>query len=136
MHRRDLLKYLLGTPLAAVVDYEKLLWIPGEKKIFIPEESTEVYRIVLTAEDLVDNINISFRGFRIPLEIRPGGLFKFYENGDMPWVHAPSPTEQEATALLDLMIRKQMIPYHHTTQSMDKWLGFERVGDAGKHKLD
>src|SRR5262245_49410794 len=35
MNRRDFLKYLLSTPLAATVDYEKLLWVP-EKKIFTP----------------------------------------------------------------------------------------------------
>lgn len=35
MNRRDLLKYLLATPLAATLDYEKLLWIPDEKKIFV-----------------------------------------------------------------------------------------------------
>src|SRR5258708_2049208 len=36
MHRRSFLHFLLATPLAAVIDYEKLLWIPGEKTIFIP----------------------------------------------------------------------------------------------------
>jgi len=36
MHRRDLLKYLLMTPAATFIDYEKLLWVPGEKKIFVP----------------------------------------------------------------------------------------------------
>ena len=36
MHRRDLLKLLFATPAALVIDVEKLLWIPGEKKIFIP----------------------------------------------------------------------------------------------------
>jgi hypothetical protein len=40
MNRRDLLKYLLMTPAATFVDYEKLLWMPGEKKIFIPAGST------------------------------------------------------------------------------------------------
>lgn len=37
MNRRDFLKYLLATPIAAELDVEKLLWVPGEKKIFIPE---------------------------------------------------------------------------------------------------
>lgn len=37
MKRRDFLKLLLATAAAEYVDYEKLLWIPGEKKIFIPE---------------------------------------------------------------------------------------------------
>jgi hypothetical protein len=35
MERRTLLKLLLSTPLAMVIDYEKLLWVP-EKTIFIP----------------------------------------------------------------------------------------------------
>lgn len=39
MNRRDLLRYLLSTPLATVIDYEKLLWIPGEKTIFIPSQA-------------------------------------------------------------------------------------------------
>jgi hypothetical protein len=34
MKRRDFLKYLLATPLAAELDVEKLLWIPEKKKIF------------------------------------------------------------------------------------------------------
>lgn len=36
MHRRELLKYLLTTPLATVIDYEKLLWIPGQQ-IVVPQ---------------------------------------------------------------------------------------------------
>lgn len=40
MHRRDFLKLLLASPLAAQIDYEQLLWIPGEKKIFIPSIHT------------------------------------------------------------------------------------------------
>lgn len=35
MHRRDFLKYLLATPIAAELDIEKLLWVP-EKTIFLP----------------------------------------------------------------------------------------------------
>ena len=34
MNRRDLIKYLLATPIASQLDVEKLLWIPGEKVIF------------------------------------------------------------------------------------------------------
>lgn len=47
MNRRDLLKYLMATPLAATMDYEKLLWIPGEKKIFLPKKG-------FTIQDIVD----------------------------------------------------------------------------------
>jgi len=35
MERRSFLKFLLSTPLAAVIDYEQLLWVK-EKTIFIP----------------------------------------------------------------------------------------------------
>lgn len=38
MHRRDFLRLLLSSPAAQYVDYEKLLWIPGEKKIFLPSD--------------------------------------------------------------------------------------------------
>lgn len=39
LNRRDFLRALLSsTVVAATVDVEKLLWIPGEKKIFIPSE--------------------------------------------------------------------------------------------------
>lgn len=40
MKRRDFLKYLLSTPAATIIDYEKLLWVPGEKKIFLPSLDT------------------------------------------------------------------------------------------------
>lgn len=36
MDRRDFLKYMLSTPVAMTLDVEKLLWIPGEKTIFLP----------------------------------------------------------------------------------------------------
>lgn len=36
MIRRDFLKILLATTSAATMDWEKFLWLPGEKKIFIP----------------------------------------------------------------------------------------------------
>lgn len=36
MHRRDFLRFLLAAPIAATVDVEKLLWVPGEKTIFLP----------------------------------------------------------------------------------------------------
>ncbi len=36
MKRRDFLRFLLTTPLTYELDVEKLLWVPGEKTIFIP----------------------------------------------------------------------------------------------------
>jgi hypothetical protein len=36
MHRRDFLKLLLSTPVAAQLDVEKMLWVPGERTIFLP----------------------------------------------------------------------------------------------------
>lgn len=36
MNRRDLLKLLLTSPLAAAIDYEKLLWVP-KPIIVVPE---------------------------------------------------------------------------------------------------
>ena len=33
MTRRQLLKFLLTTPLAATLDYEKMLWIPGQQVV-------------------------------------------------------------------------------------------------------
>ncbi len=41
MKRRDFLRILLAAPIAATVDVEKLLWIPGEKTIFLP--SVEIF---------------------------------------------------------------------------------------------
>lgn len=36
MKRRDFLRFLLATPIALQLDVEKLLWVPGEKTIFLP----------------------------------------------------------------------------------------------------
>jgi hypothetical protein len=36
MNRRDFLKLLLSAPIAYQLDIEKLLWVPGEKTIFLP----------------------------------------------------------------------------------------------------
>lgn len=48
MKRRSFLKFLLATSLAAVIDYEKLLWIPGEKTIFIPSpKQVEFMNLIL-----------------------------------------------------------------------------------------
>lgn len=37
MNRRDFLNLMAGVTATAVLDPEKLLWVPGEKKIFIPK---------------------------------------------------------------------------------------------------
>jgi hypothetical protein len=54
MHRRDLLKYLLTTPLATFVDYEKLLWVP-DKRIFIPNKNKNWEEIMTLNANLVWN---------------------------------------------------------------------------------
>lgn len=36
MNRRGFIQTLLGTASAIALDPEKLLWVPGEKTIFIP----------------------------------------------------------------------------------------------------
>lgn len=42
MNRRDFIKYLLSTPIAAKLDVEKLLWVP-EKTIFIPHPAQKAF---------------------------------------------------------------------------------------------
>lgn len=46
MNRRDFLKILLTTTAASYVDYEQLLWIPGEKTIFIPSGKINESQII------------------------------------------------------------------------------------------
>lgn len=92
MNRRDLLKFLISTPIASVIDYEKLLWIPGEKTIFIPSPkgltatqilALELERILPGLEKLFQrddsfykvisqhkSESITGREFRIPLQIK------------------------------------------------------------------
>ena len=84
MDRRDLLKYLLQTPLTLTIDYEKLLWIPGEKTIFIPSGrltelqivQAELERILPYARALFDMddafYSASSENIRIPLTLQPG----------------------------------------------------------------
>lgn len=93
MNRRDFLKYLLATPIAYQLDVEKLLWVPGEKTIFLPSPhlsysqilALEYKRIIpllkymfeqedffyahLKSKNLVVE---SSREIRIPLQIIPG----------------------------------------------------------------
>jgi hypothetical protein len=52
MTRRDLLNYLLATPLAATVDFEQLLWVP-EKTIFLPSPK-QIEFMGCTAMDMGD----------------------------------------------------------------------------------
>jgi len=63
MHRRSFLKFLLSTPLAAVVDYEKLLWVPGEKTIFIPEvQPVSMYKVIYEwSEMMIANPRACYR---------------------------------------------------------------------------
>jgi len=98
MRRRDFLKFLLGTAAASYIDYEQLLWIPGEKTIFIPPVhkpfkfltqseiiSIELERItphlkrLFEQDDLFyqritsrEKSEISNRGIRLPLNLTPG----------------------------------------------------------------
>ena len=74
MNRRDLLKYLLMTPAATFVDYEKLLWVPGEKKIFVPEVlPIDLYGIPYHESN--DSSGIWLGVVRVPLNMKLGGLF-------------------------------------------------------------
>lgn len=95
MNRRDFLKFLLVTPAAEFVDYEKLLWIPGEKTIFLPSKLTldeilaiEMERLLPTVKKLFERDDtfyavlkaanrlpvISTIEIRVPLIIKPGGI--------------------------------------------------------------
>ena len=98
MRRRDFLQILLGSAAASYIDYEKLLWIPGEKTIFIPaaqptfrfltmqeivalelERVAPHLRTMFERDDMfykhITNREVSGirnRGIRFPLTIRPG----------------------------------------------------------------
>lgn len=96
MHRRDFLKFLLSTPIALTLDVDKLLWVPGEKTIFIPparsilNESAiieaELARIAPFVHTLFDRDDVFYKIFdkkvpvvssrevRIPLSFEPGKL--------------------------------------------------------------
>lgn len=41
--RRDFLKFLGASAIGLHLDIEKLLWVPGEKTIFIPSEKQILY---------------------------------------------------------------------------------------------
>lgn len=87
MNRRGFLKGLLGAAAGVAVDPEKLLWVPGQRKIFIPPALYAPYKFItidsvssVFVEDeklmhewqayLVETISIAFR---VPPEmILPG----------------------------------------------------------------
>lgn len=50
MNRRDFLRFMLGTAVAATVDVEKLLWVPGERTIFLPTEIKPIWAGSIVAE--------------------------------------------------------------------------------------
>ena len=95
MNRRQLLKTLVAGLATTVIDPEKLLWVPGEKKIFILNgirRPTEAEILALEWERVIPQIRnlferdsyfysqiakrdvekISDRSMRIPLIIKPG----------------------------------------------------------------
>jgi len=55
MNRRDLLKYLLSTPLATFVDYEKLLWVPN-KTIVVINRKDIILRIKIMIDYDMENM--------------------------------------------------------------------------------
>lgn len=53
MHRRQFIKLITSSALAAyALDPEKLLWVPGEKKIFIPPARKLIYASELLESEL------------------------------------------------------------------------------------
>lgn len=81
MKRRDFLKFLLASAAAEYVDYEKLLWVPGEKKIFLPSElPLHLYGIPYHHSDYPIGEWLGL--FRVPLEIKPGGSFMWTRLAD------------------------------------------------------
>lgn len=95
MDRRSLLKLIASGLVGTALDVDKLLWIPGQKKIFLPPVlhrlsmsqivAMELERIVPHIQNMFDRDDtfyraireghvISSRPLRIPLIIRPGAL--------------------------------------------------------------
>jgi len=94
MNRREWLKLMLTGAAGLALDVDKLLWIPGQKTIFIPSSRSLSYSQVIIAEweRIMPNINklfdrddvfyraitdhnieyISKREMKIPLIIKPG----------------------------------------------------------------
>ena len=94
MNRREWLKLILSGAAGLALDPEKLLWVPGQKTIFIPPGKILTYSQIVSMEyariiphlnnvferdDMFYKVikstkitNISSREMRIPLIIRPG----------------------------------------------------------------
>jgi len=94
MNRREWLKLMLTGAAGLTLDVDKLLWIPGQKKIFIPSDKSLSYSQIVIAEweRIMPNIDklfdrddtfyrairdhnvkcISKREMKIPLIIKPG----------------------------------------------------------------
>lgn len=92
--RRFFLRLIASGALGATLDVDKLLWIPGQKKIFLPPlprlnilsnveiVAMELERILPHMKSLFERDDIFYRTIsemRLPLEIRPGG-FQFGED--------------------------------------------------------
>lgn len=54
MNRRDLLKYLITTPIALTLDLEKLLWVPN-KVFFLPTRRQVEFLIVRNQVIFISN---------------------------------------------------------------------------------
>jgi len=94
VNRREWLKLILSGAAGLALDPEKLLWVPGQKTIFIPSGKILTYSQIVSMEyariiphlnnvferdDMFYKVikstkitNISSREMRIPLIIRPG----------------------------------------------------------------
>jgi hypothetical protein len=104
MNRRDFLRLMLAAPAAAYVDYEQLLWVPGEKTIFIPSGTEflsmsqivalEMERILPHIGDLFDRDSYFFKAI--------GNFEDFREVGY---------EEREAKPRTDFTIPLQFRPY-------------------------
>jgi len=95
MNRREWFKLMMTGAAGLVLDPDKLLWVPGQKTIFIPSGRSLTYSQIVSAEyeRILPHIRtlferddifyktirdhnvqrISSREMRIPLIIRPGG---------------------------------------------------------------
>lgn len=96
MNRRSLLKLIASGLVGTALDVDKLLWIPGQKKIFLPSAihtPTETQILAMELERLIpslrslferdetfyrairsSNQSVTGRAMRVPLVIRPGAL--------------------------------------------------------------
>lgn len=80
MRRRDLLKFLLASPIAALTDVEKLLWVPGEKTIFLPTfNETMLYGIPYHQSNAASNVWLGI----VREKITTGYLRDLYERDDI-----------------------------------------------------